>query len=160
MTAKGTTGQLPLGDEPSAAQVVNNEAGGRVLIRNGGGELIDPFPAGSKAEALFLNGGPLSGEDPEDQPENEGDYYWFVPAQDRIEVMGTKEGTVEIHQISPLGNSEDVRIDVAQANCVRLARMILWAAGFKVVLIAQGGPGGWTDLDDGAVPARDEAGTA
>jgi hypothetical protein len=81
------------------------------------------------------------------------DYCWVVPFQPRIECSLTNDVEIEIEQISPIHEDENIRIDVARSNAVRLARCILWAAGFKSVLIATGdGGGGYRDIEDGDLP--------
>jgi hypothetical protein len=81
------------------------------------------------------------------------DYCWVVPFQPRIECSLTNDDEIEIEQISPIHEDENIRIHVARSNAVRLARCILWAAGFKSVLIATGdGGGGYSDVEDGDLP--------
>jgi hypothetical protein len=81
------------------------------------------------------------------------DYCWVVPFQPRIECSRTNDDEVEIEQFSPIHSDENVRIHVARSNAVWLARCILWAAGFKSVLIATGdGGGGYRDVEDGDLP--------
>jgi hypothetical protein len=87
------------------------------------------------------------------------DLCWTVERQDLIEVMGVRDGSIEIIQRSPLGEDDDECVTVASRNVVALARRILWAAGFNAVLIATGGRGGYSDLADGSVP-EDFAGNA
>lgn len=95
---------------------------------------------------------------PKDQPadaaeDDSADYCWAVPSQARIEGSRTNDGEIEIEEISPLDEDENVRIRVARPNAVRLARCILCATGFKSVLIATGdGGGGYCDVEDGALP--------
>jgi len=89
----------------------------------------------------------------EDDPSN---WCWSVPDQARIECAATVDGEVEIEQISPLGESENQRIWVTRGNAVQLARHILFATGFKSVLIATAGAGGYRDLEDGALPEHFE----
>ena len=85
--------------------------------------------------------------------DDSADYCWAVPSQARIECSLTVDDTLEIEQISPIHEDENIRIDVARSNAVRLARCILWAAGFKSVLIATGdGGGGYRDIEDGDLP--------
>jgi hypothetical protein len=85
--------------------------------------------------------------------DDSADYCWAVPSQARIECWATNEDEIEIEQISPIHEDENIRIDVARSNAVRLARCILWAAGFKSVLIATGdGGGGYRDIEDGDLP--------
>jgi hypothetical protein len=97
---------------------------------------------------------PAVTEPPEkDAPAASEDYCWVVPFQPRIECSLTNDDEIEIEQISPIHEDENIRIDVARSNAVRLARCILWAAGFKSVLIATGdGGGGYRDIEDGALP--------
>jgi hypothetical protein len=88
-----------------------------------------------------------------DRCEDGSGYCWAVPSQDRIECSPTNDDEIEIEQISPVHADENVRIHVARSNAVRLARCILWAAGFKSVLIATGdGGGGYRDVEDGDLP--------
>ena len=87
--------------------------------------------------------------------DDSADYCWAVPSQTRIECSQTNDDEIEIEQISPVHEDENIRIDVARSNAVRLARCILWAAGFKSVLIATGdGGGGYTDIKDGNLPEQ------
>jgi hypothetical protein len=79
---------------------------------------------------------------------------WGIPSQDRIECSATNDDEIEIEQISPVHPDENVRIHVARSNAVRLARSVLFAAGFKSVLIATADGGGLCDLEDGAVPEK------
>ena len=70
--------------------------------------------------------------------------------------MATTDGNIEIEQVGPLanlGDSENQRISVTRGNAVRLARNILFAAGFESVLIAttKGGRG-YYDVEDGDLP--------
>jgi hypothetical protein len=81
------------------------------------------------------------------------DRCWVVPFQPRIECSATHDDEVEIEQISSIHSDENVRIHVARSNAVRLARNILFAAGFKSVLIATlDGVGGYSDVEDGDLP--------
>jgi hypothetical protein len=91
---------------------------------------------------------------PKDEPADTAeDICWVVPFQPRIECWATNEDEIEIEQISPIHEDENIRIDVARSNAVRLARCILWAAGFKSVLIATSdGGGGYRDVEDGDLP--------
>jgi hypothetical protein len=85
--------------------------------------------------------------------DDSADYCWAVPSQASIECSPTNDDEIEIEQISPVHEDENVRIHVARSNAVRLARCILWAAGFKSVLIATGdGGGGYRDVEDGDLP--------
>ena len=143
MTAKNSNGQLPLGDADATAP--------RPLVMNGGGELLDPFPPGSKAEAMFGTGKAVQTTATETPDDDDDTYYWELPARDKIEFHPTKENVIEIYQRSPVGESEDTRIDVHFSDAVGFARRVLWAAGFKTVLIATGDIGGYVDLEDGSV---------
>jgi hypothetical protein len=83
------------------------------------------------------------------------DYCWVVPFQPRIECSQTNDDEIEIEEISPIHEDENVRIHVARSNAVRLARAILFATGFKSVLIATlDGGGGYTDIKDGSLPEQ------
>jgi hypothetical protein len=85
--------------------------------------------------------------------DDSADRCWAVPFQAHIECSLTNDDEIEIEQISPVHEDENIRIDVARSNAVRLARCILWAAGFKSVLIATGdGGGGYRDVEDGGLP--------
>jgi hypothetical protein len=70
--------------------------------------------------------------------------------------MATTDGEIEIEQISPLGDSNDRRVFVTRGNAVQLARNILFAAGFKGVLIATCVGGGYADVEDGDLPEHFE----
>jgi hypothetical protein len=91
---------------------------------------------------------------PKDAPEAPpDDFCWSVPHQNRIECSPTMDDEIEIEQLSPLGESENTRIFVTRSNAVQLARSILYAAGFKGVLIATtDGGGGYSDVEDGGLP--------
>jgi hypothetical protein len=79
-------------------------------------------------------------------------WCWAVPRQARIECSATTDHEIEIEEYSDLDESENVRICVARTNAVRLARCILYATGFKSILIATGVEGGWSDVEDGNLP--------
>ena len=82
--------------------------------------------------------------------EGEGGYFYGIPPQPEIQVSTVADGSIEIAEISPLGSEDDARIVVNVSNAVRLARCILFAAGFQNILFAVGGPGGgYEDLHDG-----------
>lgn len=53
-----------------------------------------------------------------------------------------------------MGKDENQRVFVAAQNAVRLARMILLAAGFKNIVISSGMSGGVVDLEDGYGPLK------
>lgn len=83
--------------------------------------------------------------------EGESGLFWGIPPQREIRVSTISDGDIEIEEISPLGSDEDARIVVNVSNAVRMARSILYAAGFQGILIATtDGGGGYRDLDDGA----------
>lgn len=89
----------------------------------------------------------------ENEPADAADHCWAVPSQDRIECSATNDDEVEIEQLSPIHPDENVRVHLARSNVVRLARSILFAAGFKSVLIATlDGGGGYSDVEDGDLP--------
>jgi hypothetical protein len=79
-------------------------------------------------------------------------WCWSVPYQACIEVARITAHEIEIEQLSPIHEDENVRIVLARSNAVRLARNILFAAGFKSVNLAVGGKGGYCDLEDGSLP--------
>jgi hypothetical protein len=83
---------------------------------------------------------------------DETDFVWVIPSQLEITTRALTNGGVEIWQDGQFGADEAVTIHVAAHNAVQLARSILWAAGFKTVLIATGGAGGWSDVEDGDTP--------
>jgi hypothetical protein len=91
---------------------------------------------------------------PKDAPQaTPEDLCWSVPHQSRIECSATMDDEIEIEQLSPLGESENTRIFVARSNAVQLARNILYATGFKGVMIATtDGGGGYSDVEDGGLP--------
>lgn len=81
--------------------------------------------------------------------EGEGGYFFGILPQREIQVSTLSDKSIEIAEISPLGSEDDARIIVNTSNAVRLARCILFAAGFQNILFAVGGPGGYEDLEDG-----------
>jgi hypothetical protein len=83
-------------------------------------------------------------------------YCWAVPQQARIECWLTNDDEVEIEETSEQHDSENVRITVTRGNAVQLARSILFAAGFKTVLIATAVKGGYCycDVEDGNLPEQ------
>jgi len=99
---------------------------------------------------------PKPKDEPADTAEDDStDYCSAVPFQARIECWATNEDEIEIEEINPIHEDENIRIHVARSNAVRLARCILWAAGFKSVLIATGeGGGGYSDIEDGSLPEQ------
>jgi hypothetical protein len=86
--------------------------------------------------------------------DDEKDLCWCIPRQARIECsMTTTDGELEIWQEGQHGPEEDSRIHVARGSAVRLARNILYAAGFKSIgIYAYVKGGGCVDLDDGDTP--------
>jgi hypothetical protein len=89
--------------------------------------------------------------------EDHSNWCWSVPHQARIECAATVDGEVEIEQINPLGVSDNQRIWVSRGNAVQLARNILFATGFKGILIATtDGGGGYRDVEDGDLPKHFE----
>jgi hypothetical protein len=109
-------------------------------------------PARSHVAGLPAVIPPAEKDAPADTPE---DRCWSVQEQSRIECSATVDNEIEIEQLSPLHPDENVRIHVARSNAVRLARCILFATGFKSVLIATGdGGGGYSDVEDGDLPER------
>jgi hypothetical protein len=86
--------------------------------------------------------------------DDEKDLCWCIPHQARIECsMTTTEGELEIWQEGQHGPEEDSRIHVARGSAVRLARNILYAAGFKSIgIYAYVKGGGCVDLEDGDTP--------
>jgi hypothetical protein len=76
-----------------------------------------------------------------------------IDRQYAIEIAGVPNcGSTDVH-IEQEGQhgfgDESSTIIVTAANAVRVARMILWAAGFRSVTIAAGVKGGWVDVEDG-----------
>jgi hypothetical protein len=90
--------------------------------------------------------------EPKPKSEDGGGLCWAVPHQRRIECWATNDDEIEIEEYSERGESDNVRICVARCNAVRLARSILYATGFKGVLIATGAKGGYCDVEDGGLP--------
>jgi hypothetical protein len=90
--------------------------------------------------------------------DDEKDLCWSIPRQARIECsMTTTDGELEIWQEGQHGPGEDSRIFVARGSAVRLARNILYAAGFKSIgIYEQQRGGGCIDLEDGALPSSNE----
>jgi hypothetical protein len=88
--------------------------------------------------------------------DDSSNWCWSVPYQARIECSATNDDEIEIEEISDLDESENVRIVLARSNAVRLARSILYAAGFRSILIATGAKGGYCDVEDGGLPEHFE----
>jgi hypothetical protein len=77
---------------------------------------------------------------------------WRVEPQAEIRCDALIDGSVEVTEVSPMGEDKDVRILVNRTNTVRLAAMILAAAGFENIVIAvTDGDARW-DLHDGDTP--------
>lgn len=89
----------------------------------------------------------------------EGDLCWAIPAQSRIECSATNDDEVEIEEFSDLDESENSRIVVCRGNAVRLARCILFAAGFPNISISTLAKGGYHDVEDGALSEQFRYGT-
>jgi hypothetical protein len=79
-------------------------------------------------------------------------WYWSLPYQAKVEVSRTTADEIEIEEHSPVHTDENVRIIIARSNAVRLARCILFAAGFKTANLATRCKGGYCDLEDGSLP--------
>lgn len=77
--------------------------------------------------------------------------YWGIHSQIAIEVRPLKDGGVEIAQENASRDEEDL-VHVAAGNAVRLARSILYAAGFKSIGIFTHVKGGCEDIQDGDEP--------
>jgi hypothetical protein len=76
---------------------------------------------------------------------------WGVPAQLAIECSRPDKDHVLIQQLAN-HSEENVSILIARSNSVRVARSILYAAGFRAITIAQRDGSGWVDLEDGDLP--------
>jgi hypothetical protein len=88
-----------------------------------------------------------------DNQDEEKDFRWAIPHQARIECAMTTDGEIEIWQEGQHGSDDADRIHVARGNAVALARIILWAAGFKSIgIFAYVKGGGCVDLEDGDTP--------
>lgn len=90
--------------------------------------------------------------DPKNEPAKE--HCWSIEPQAEVRVWAVNDGSIEIEQKSPMGEEDDQRIFVAAPNAVRLARMILYAAGFDNIVIATGNGGGFVDIEDGYGPNK------
>ena len=91
----------------------------------------------------------LTEHESDEQP---NEWCWSIEPQAEIHVWAVKDGSIEIEQKSPLGEENDQHILVAAPNAVRLARTILYAAGFKNIVIATGTGGSLVDVEDGVGP--------
>jgi hypothetical protein len=119
------------------------------------GQRSQRSPACSASPTLPAVLPPPKKDEPEAAAEDDqSDWCWSIPQQSRIECSANVDGEVEIEQISPLGDSDNQRIFVTRGNAVRLARHVLFAAGFKAILIATHERGGYCDLEDGDLPER------
>lgn len=79
---------------------------------------------------------------------------WSIEPQAEVSVLAAKGGSIEIEQKSPMGKDDDQRIFITAPNAVRLARMIMLAAGFKNIVIATDFGGGFVDIEDGYNPHK------
>jgi hypothetical protein len=87
---------------------------------------------------------------PEDDPDMIS--YWPIPRQAAIECRTVVNGDVEVWQEGEHGlhgAADAVTVHVAAGNVVRLARSILYAAGFRTVSIYTHEKGGNVDIEDG-----------
>lgn len=75
--------------------------------------------------------------------------FWCIPRQAAIECRPLKDGGVEIWQEGSPGSKGEVKVYVAAANVVILARQLLWAAGFKSIGIYTYERGACVDVEDG-----------
>lgn len=86
----------------------------------------------------------------EPEPDDDENAVWGIEAQAEIEISRLPGGSVLIHEPpGPGTQAEGERIVVTAGNAVAFARRVLWAAGFKGVLIATSAGGGYCDLEDG-----------
>lgn len=94
---------------------------------------------------------------PQDAPSADKDLTegcWGIDRQYAIEVSALKLGGVEIKQEGQHGHAEEEAIiHIARGNEVRVARLLLWAAGFPNVHIYTHAKGGNYDLHDGSEAA-------
>lgn len=86
--------------------------------------------------------------------EADGYHYWGVPSQRAIEAREAAGGAVELWQECQSGSEEGFIINIAAGNAVAVARSVLYAAGFKNILIATLEKGGYVDVDDGQLAAN------
>jgi hypothetical protein len=75
--------------------------------------------------------------------------FWQIPHQAAIECRPVADGGVDIWQEGQHGRDEDVIIHVAAGNVVHLARLMLYAAGFRSIGIYTHEGGGNVDVEDG-----------
>jgi hypothetical protein len=90
--------------------------------------------------------------DPQNDPSEQRS--WSIEPQAEVCVLAVNDGSIEIEQKSPMGKDENQRVFVAAQNAVRLARLILLAAGFKNIVISSGLDGGVVNLEDGYGPLK------
>jgi hypothetical protein len=105
-------------DKPSKPeQLTLEDRKPRILVQNGGGEILDPFPPGSKEAAFFSRardqGGKLSYPD-WDWLEGKADIC--IPSQPAIAVYRNPDGHIVIRQEAAMHPDEDHWIYVQHEN--------------------------------------------
>lgn len=75
----------------------------------------------------------------------------IIPRQAEITVEEMRDGNIRIEQEDERGGDNTIVV-LSRMNAVQFARMVLWAAGFKHVVIATRAQGGFVDLEDGDLP--------
>ena len=116
MLDKTNPQELPLDVVPD----VEKSKRPRVLVQNTEGILMDPFPPGSKAEALFNS---ADAEKISHLSDEDFDFSWskdlsdiVVPSQPAIAVYKNPKGEIIIRQEAIFGNDEDHWIYVQYQN--------------------------------------------
>ncbi len=85
--------------------------------------------------------------------DKDAEFYWEIESQMRIEVLPVSNGGIELHQENAPGGAR-ATIHVSEQNIVRLARYMLYAAGFQNVSLYSRVVDGNVDINDGNA-ARD-----
>jgi hypothetical protein len=74
--------------------------------------------------------------------------FWKIERRDEIQIVTTANG-VALVQVSPLGESENQRVDVLLERVIALARRMLWAAGSTAITFTEDVDGDDLVLHDG-----------
>jgi hypothetical protein len=115
---------------------------------------IDEFPSTGSGSSLVPHVPQDSGTEDEVAGTDDEPTSWGIERQLEIIVRSCTDGSINIEQEGDHGSAHEDGgiVMVAQSNAVALARRILWAAGFKGILISKTTGGGYEDLNDGDTP--------
>jgi hypothetical protein len=128
----------------------------RQMLINGTKEFDEKFPPESAEAAVdrSLAEGKIPKSQADRVADGEGDWVWSIPSQIAIDCAAVADGGVEITQDGQHGPDEAATIHVAAGNVVRLARSILYAAGFNSIGIYTHERAGNVDIEDGQLASN------